>query len=139
MKNCGKKNNITTISKRKYIDFKIIWSIESGIQLEGMEVKKIRINKPSIDTCYGTIIENSIFLKNFFNRNIRLLLNKHEIKKIKGLYSKVRRILIVDHLYDNSSYIKVNLVVAEKLQHEDKRKILIKKDETKRSKFKLNE
>lgn len=123
-----------TISKIKYADYDIIWSTEAGLNLMGTEVKHIRLRRPTINNCYCVIIRGSVFLKNLFDRLIPLLLHKNQIKKIVGLYSKTRRILIIDHLYDNNSYIKVNFVVGEKMQKEDKRKMLIKKDEKRRMK-----
>jgi tmRNA-binding protein len=123
-----------TISKIKYVDYNVIWSREAGLSLMGTEVKYIRLYKPTINNCYCVIIRNHIFIKNLFDRLIPLLLHKSEIKKIVGLYSKTRRILIIDHLYDNKSYIKVNFVVGEKMYREDKRKILIKKEEKRRMK-----
>ena len=131
----------TLISTNKKIEheYNINWQTEAGLSLLGSQVKSIRNGEMNIGSAYGYCDGGSVFMKNLFNTReyefIRLLLNKSEIKKIIGLYSHDKRVIVFQDIYDKNGKIKVTLCVGERFTKHDHRRKLIQKDIRRQSRY----
>jgi SsrA-binding protein len=131
----------TTLSINRKIEneYEINWSVEAGLSLSGYQVKSIRGGHANITNAYGYLDGRSVFIKNLFSskehESVRLLLNKSEIKRIIGLYSHDKRVIVFRELYDKKGKIKLELCVGERFTKHDHRRKLIEKDIRRQSKY----
>ncbi|MFO7659868.1 MAG: SsrA-binding protein SmpB [Candidatus Cloacimonadaceae bacterium] len=124
-------------------DYYIIQSLEAGIVLTGTEIKSIRAGKVNFKDSYAKIDNNEVWLLNlhispwekasFFNhdpeRKRKLLLNRHEIKRLKTKVDEQGMTLIPMEIYINETgKCKLKLALAKGKHHYDKRETLQKKD-----------
>ena len=133
------QKTILSVNRKIENEYDINWSVEAGLSLSGHQVKSIRNGHVNIGNTYGYFDSGSIFIKNLFStkehESVRLLLNKSEIKKIIGLYSHEKRVIIFRELYDRKGIIKVELCVGERFTKHDHRRKLIEKDIRRQSKY----
>lgn len=131
-------------NKKAWHDYEIIESFESGIVLEGHEVKAVKIGKMSIFGSYVKISGGEAFLvgatvspyqpkntpKNYDpQRTRKLLLNKKEIAGLIGK-SKERGLTIVPlKAYNKKGRIKIEIGLAKARKKHDKREVIKKKEE----------
>lgn len=115
---------------------------ECGIELKGTEVKSIRQGKLNLTDGYASVDNSEVFLKqvhispyeqgNRFNadplRVRKLLLHKHEIRKLIGLTTIKGYSLIPLSVYLKNGKVKVELALAKGKKLHDKRQDLAKKD-----------
>ncbi|CEH32835.1 MAG: SsrA-binding protein SmpB [Clostridium sp.] len=115
---------------------------ECGIELKGTEVKSIRQGKLNLTDGYASVDNTEVFLKqvhispyeqgNRFNqdplRTRKLLLHKHEIRKLIGLTTIKGYSLIPLSVYLKNGKVKVQLALAKGKKLHDKRQDLAKKD-----------
>ncbi|MCR8746208.1 SsrA-binding protein SmpB [Romboutsia lituseburensis] len=115
---------------------------ECGIELKGTEVKSIRQGKMNLTDGYASVDNSEVFLKqvhispyeqgNRFNvdplRTRKLLLHKHEIRKLIGLTTIKGYSLIPLSVYLKNGKVKVQLALAKGKKLHDKRQDLAKKD-----------
>ncbi|MBX4209803.2 MAG: SsrA-binding protein SmpB [Mollicutes bacterium PWAP] len=131
---------VITKNKRAYFDYELINKYESGIVLEGWEVKSIRLGNAQINNTYVTIKNDEIFLigmhiQKYMNssgeteRSRKLLLSKKQIIKIKKS-KKVEGLTIVATVlkFSNSGYVKVDISTAKGRNKIDKRQYIKKRD-----------
>lgn len=124
-------------------DYYIIQTMEAGIVLKGTEIKSIRSGKVSFKDSYAKIENGECWLLNlhispwekasFFNhepeRKRKLLLNRHEIKRLKVKVDEQGMTLVPVELYINETgKCKVKLALAKGKHSYDKRESLQKKD-----------
>lgn len=107
--------------------------LEVGLVLEGNEVKLIRNNHPSITASYGFFANRELFIKNLtiyknFERNIKCLLHKSELKKIYDLYTKKKYIIIPIKIYEKNGKFKMLIGVGVKQNERDRREEIKKRD-----------
>lgn len=115
---------------------------ECGIELKGTEVKSIRQGKLNLTDGYASVDNSEVYLKqvhispyeqgNRFNadplRVRKLLLHKHEIRKLIGLTTIKGYSLIPLSVYLKNGKVKVELALAKGKKLHDKRQDLAKKD-----------
>ncbi len=115
---------------------------ECGIELKGTEVKSIRQGKINMTDGYASVDNSEVFLKqvhispyeqgNRFNQDPlrvrKLLLHKHEIRKLIGLTTIKGYSLIPLSVYLKNGKVKVQLALAKGKKLHDKRQDLAKKD-----------
>lgn len=123
-------------------EFFIEETYECGIELKGTEVKSIRQGKLNLTDGYASVDNSEVFLKqvhispyeqgNRFNadplRVRKLLLHKHEIRKLIGLTTVKGYSLIPLSVYLKNGKVKVELALAKGKKLHDKRQDLAKKD-----------
>lgn len=123
-------------------EFFIEETYECGIELKGTEVKSIRQGKLNLTDGYASVDNSEVFLKqvhispyeqgNRFNadplRVRKLLLHKHEIRKLIGLTTIKGYSLIPLSVYLKNGKVKVELALAKGKKLHDKRQDLAKKD-----------
>jgi len=120
-----------------------IQELEAGVALKGSEIKSIREGKLSFKDSYASIDAGEVWLYNLhispykFDSNFaldperkrKLLLNKREIKKIKGQVDEKGVTLIPSAVYINDKGLaKVKLALAKGKRQYDKREDIKKKD-----------
>jgi len=120
-----------------------IQELEAGIALKGSEIKSIRDGKLSFKDSYASVDAGEVWLYNLHispykydtnfaldpERKRKLLLNKREIKKIKGQVDEKGVTLIPSAVYINDKgLVKVKLALAKGKRQYDKREDIKKKD-----------
>ena len=129
-------------NKRARHEYFIEETYECGIELKGTEVKSIRQGKLNLSDGYASVDNSEVFLKqvhispyeqgNIFNvdplRTRKLLLHKHEIRKLIGLTTIKGYALIPLSVYLKNGKVKVELALAKGKKLYDKRQDLATKD-----------
>lgn len=137
---------IIATNKNAKFEYYIEETFECGITLRGTEVKSIRNGKININDSFATIDNEEIFLKqahispyeqgNIYNvdptRERKLLLHKHEIRKLIGKLKVKGYSLIPTKVYFNRGKVKIEIALAKGKKLYDKRQDLAKKDANRR-------
>lgn len=132
---------VIATNKKAYHDYFIEETYEAGIQLEGSEVKSIRLGNINLKDSFALVRRNEVFLMNvhispykmgsFYNpeprRDRRLLLNRQEINKLRGKVEKKGYTLVATKVYFKDSLVKVEIGVAKGKELHDKRQALKEK------------
>ncbi|AZR72288.1 SsrA-binding protein [Anoxybacter fermentans] len=132
---------VVATNRKARHDFHIIETYEAGIKLQGTEVKSVRLGRVNIKDSFAKIEDGEIFLYNMhispyefgnrFNhdpeRKRKLLMHKHEIRR---LYGKVRErgfSLVPLRLYFRRNWLKVELALVKGKKLYDKREDIAKR------------
>lgn len=124
-------------------DYSIDERFEAGIQLRGTEVKSIRAGKAQITDAFGRIERGEVWLHNahieqyafgsIFNhetkRTRKLLLHRHQVKKIAQALEAGGRALVPLRMYFKDALVKVEVGIGTGKKLFDKRDDLKKKAE----------
>jgi len=136
-------NRINIRNKKAYHDYEILEKYVAGLQLLGTEIKSIRMGRVSLGESYCLFQNNELYVKGMqiadyawssFNKHIpgrdrKLLLNRHELKKLNrktresGLTIIALRIFMAD-----SGYAKLEIGLAKGKKAYDKRETIKRKD-----------
>jgi SsrA-binding protein len=122
-------------------DFFVDERFEAGIQLRGTEVKSIRAGKAQINDAFGRVEKGELWLHNahieqyaFGNihnhdakRTRKLLLHRHQIRKITQALDSGGRALVPLRMYFKDALVKVEVALATGKKLFDKRETLKKK------------
>lgn len=120
----------------------ILETFECGIELCGTEVKSLRDGRANLTDSYASIDNGEVYIKgmnispfekgNIFNRDPlrsrKLLLHKHEIRKLIGQIQQQGLTLIPLSVYLKGSLVKVSLGLAKGKKLYDKREDIAKRD-----------
>lgn len=140
-----KNDIIYTKNKKALYDYTIIETLEAGVVLTGSQVKAIRASNIQMKGSYIIIKNNELFLTgchisvpsgipkyDVFNEkmDLKLLLHKKQILKLKAKVEKSSLTLIGLEMYQSKtcSKIKVKIALARGNTNYDKRHILKEKD-----------
>ena len=132
---------IVSTNKKARFNYEIIEKIEAGIALKGTEVKSIRNRNVSIGESYAQIKDDEVFLHNLHispyeqgNRENhdpirvrKLLLHKHETKKLVAKTQQKGLSLVPLSIYLRKGKIKVELAIGRGKRLVDKRESIKKK------------
>lgn len=124
-------------------DYFVDERFEAGVQLRGTEVKSIRAGKAQINDAFGRVEKGELWLHNahieqyaFGNihnhdakRTRKLLLHRHQIRKIEQALSSGGRALVPLRMYFKDALVKVEVALATGKKLFDKRETLKKKVE----------
>lgn len=132
-----------TENRKARFTYEILDTYETGIELEGIEVKSIRLGRASLDGCYAIIRGDEAYLLGMFvppyqenntaesydpRQTRKLLLTKKQILEI-GKSAENRGLTLVPlSLYTKGSKIKLSLGIARGKKKYDKRETLKKRD-----------
>lgn len=131
-----------TVNKKAYFNYFISDETETGIILEGSEVKSIRNGHISIAESFVQIKDGEVFLKNAYikpydksgsfipdsRKNRKLLLNKSEIIKFqKQLDTKGFTLVPLKVYFSNRNKVKVLIGLGKGKKLYDKREVLKEK------------
>jgi len=144
MKKDTDKTPPPAISNRKARhDYHVLETLEAGIELQGPEVKSLRLGKASLQDSFARIDKGEIFLHQMHinpysfthhmnlspTRTRKLLLHRQEINKLDGRVQEKGLTLIPLEIYFSAQGIaKVQLAVAKGKLAPDKRADIKKKD-----------
>lgn len=109
--------------------------IETGIVLEGSEVKSLRSGKANLKDSYAIVKNGEVFLLNCFISNFdkagafapdptrtrKLLLKKHEILKLERKIKEQGYTLVPTKMYFSGSLAKVEIALAKGKKLYDKK------------------
>ncbi len=126
---------IICVNRRARFDYTISETIEAGLVLQGTEVKSLRDGRADLKDAYADIQENEVFLlhahidqyeqANRFNhdpvRPRKLLLHKHEIRRLIGKTQEKGLTLIPTRMYFTHGKAKVEIGLAKGKKQYDKR------------------
>ena len=104
-------------------DFHVEERFEAGIALKGTEVKSIRAGRAQIGDAFGSIYNHPA------RRSRKLLLHKHQVRKIAQAMQVGERVLVPLRLYFKEALVKVEVALCTGKQKHDKRADLRKKAE----------
>ena len=127
-------NNIAT-NRKAFYEYDILQKYEAGIVLKGSEVKSIRESKTTIKESYIRVKDDEIFIIGMNiskyshegysthdpDREKKLLLHKHEIKKIKEEVDEKGKTIIPLNLYYKDGRVKIQFAIAKGRKLWDKR------------------
>jgi len=136
-------NQINIRNKKAYHDYEILDKYVAGIQLQGTEIKSIRLGKVSLGESYCVFENGELYVRGMqiaeyawgsFNkhspgRDRKLLMTRHELKKLmrktreSGLTITTLRIFISDF-----GYAKLEIGLARGKREYDKRETIKRKD-----------
>lgn len=129
-------------NRRSQHEYYIIQTLEAGIVLKGTEIKSIRAGKVNFKDSYAKIEDGECWLHNlhispwekaaYFNheaeRKRKLLLHKHEIKRLRSKVEEQGMTLIpLELLINEGGLCKVILALAKGKKEYDKRDAMRKK------------
>ena len=123
-------------------DYAIEEKFEAGLVLRGTEVKSIRAGKAQINDAFGRIHKGEVWLMNAhideyafgsihnheLRRTRKLLLHKHQIRRIVEAVSIGGRSLVPLRIYFKQALVKVEIAIGIGKKLYDKRDDIKKKD-----------
>jgi SsrA-binding protein len=136
MKKEGKK--LVASNRKARHEFEVLETLEAGLVLKGPEVKSVREGKVGFQDAYARVEGGEVWLHSFhispyeqanrYNedplRPRKLLLNRHEIRRLAGKVEEKGLALIPLEIYFRGGYAKVLLALARGRKLYDKREKL---------------
>jgi len=124
-------------------DYFIVAQYEAGLVLKGTEVKSLRLGGANLKDSYARIKNGEVFVYQlhiapypfaYYDnhdplRTRKLLLNKHEIKRLYGKVNEKGLSLVPLRLYFKSGKAKVLLALAKGKRKYDKREAIRRRDD----------
>jgi SsrA-binding protein len=141
-----RKTKLITQNRRAHHDFEVMQTIETGIVLQGTEVKSLRQNKCSIQDAYASfpfVDKNDLYLINFHispythasydnhepKRMRKLLVRDREAIKLRTAVQEKGLTLVPMSIYFSGCFVKIELALVKARRKYDKREA-IKERET---------
>lgn len=129
-------------NKKAYHEYFLEEKYECGVELNGTEVKSIRMGKCSIKEAFvrienGEVIVYGMHISpyekgNIFNKDPlrpkKLLMHKAEIRKLEAKSAEQGYTLVPVEVYIKGSLVKVQIALAKGKKLYDKRQDIAKKD-----------
>jgi SsrA-binding protein len=130
-------------NKKARFQYEIIEHVEAGIVLQGTEVKSLRLGKVSLVDSYATVKNGEAYVYNMhishyeqgniYNhetmRERKLLLHKHEIKRLGGKIQERGMTLVPLKVYFKNGRAKLELGLGKGKKTVDKRRDIARRDE----------
>ncbi len=144
---CAQKKDATRyteIRNSKVLrDFFVDERFEAGVQLRGTEVKSIRAGRAQINDAFGRVEKGELWLHgahieqyafgNIHNHDAKrirkLLLHKHQVRKIQQALDSGGRALVPLRMYFKEALVKIEVALCTGKKLFDKRETLKKKVE----------
>ena len=129
-------------NRKAFHDYHILETFEAGIALLGTEVKGIREGQANLRDSFARVEKGEVWLFNVHinpyshrgyvdhdpKRKRRLLLHKHEIRKLIGKTVEKGLTLVPTRLYFKNGKVKVQIALAKGKQDHDKRETLRRRE-----------
>lgn len=133
---------VEILNRKARRDYEVHDTYEAGIELKGTEVKSLRAGQANLQDAFARVEKGEIWLYHFHippyeqasienhdpKRIRRLLLNRHEIRKIFGDTSIKGQSLIPMRGYFKKNRFKIELAVCSGKHNYDKRQDIKKRD-----------
>lgn len=140
-------NKVISVNRKARHDYFIEDTMETGIVLQGTEVKSLRQGKVNLRDSHARVENGEVFLHgmhispyeqgNRFNhdplRPRKLLLHKREIRRLIGKTQQEGYTLVPLKLYFTRGKCKVELALAKGKKLYDKRETTARRDATRRA------
>ena len=137
-----KKRQVIAENRKARHDYHILDTWEAGIALLGTEVKAIREGRVNLRDSYARLKDGEAWLLNVHIspyshrgyaqhaelRERKLLLHRHEIRKLVGRVTEKGLTLVPLELYFNEGKVKVLLALAKGKQAHDKREAIKRRE-----------
>lgn len=132
----GEEIRVVATNKKAYRDFEILDRYEAGIELKGSEIKSVRQGSVNLKDGFAKVENGEVWLHNVYIapyekevkafaphplRPRKLLLHKHEIKRLAGQTSRKGFTLVPLKMYIKGKWAKVELALAKGKTKVDKR------------------
>ena len=135
------KKNIAE-NRKAFHDYHIVETFEAGIVLQGTEVKAIREGNVNLRDSFARIEGAEIWLYNVHinpyshrgyadhepTRKRKLLLHRHEIRKLIGKTVERGMTLVPTRMYFSNGHVKVSVSLAKGKQAHDKRETIKRRE-----------
>ncbi len=136
-------NRINIKNKKAYRDYELIEQFTAGIQLQGTEIKSIRMGKASLVDSFCIFHGNELFIKGLqiaeyawgthYNheprRERKLLLQRKELNKLQRKVKESGLTIIALRLFlKDNRYAKLDIALAKGRRQYDKREVIKRKD-----------
>ena len=130
-------------NRRARRDYFIVDEFEAGLVLKGTEVKSLRQGRANLKDSYARIKNGEVFVHQmhiapypfaYYDnhdplRPRKLLLHKHEVKRLYGKINEKGHSLVPLRLYFKSGKAKILLALAKGKRKYDKREAIRRRDE----------
>jgi SsrA-binding protein len=136
-------NRINIKNKKAYHDFELIDRYTAGIQLQGSEIKSIRMGKVSLGESYCQFHGNELYIRGLqiaeyawvsYNshdpgRERKLLLNRKELNKLQRKVKESGLTIVTLRIFiGENGYAKIEIALAKGRKEFDKREVIKRKD-----------
>jgi len=136
------ERQIIATNRRARFDYEIVDTVEAGLALIGPEVKSLRAGNANLSDGYAFVRRGEMFLNNVHigayenawrenaepRRERKLLLHRHEIRRLEVKASEPGMTLIPLRLYFKNGRAKVELGLCRGKQRHDKRESIRKRE-----------
>lgn len=137
----GKK--VVARNRKARHEYEILDTFEAGIVLRGPEVKSLREGKANLQDSFARVHNGEVWLYNVHispfppagvwneepRRTRKLLLQKHQIRRIIGKVQEKGLTLVPLDIYFRRGYARTTLAVARGKQKHDKREVLKRREQ----------
>jgi SsrA-binding protein len=136
-------NKINIRNKKAYHDYEILEKYVAGIQLQGTEIKSIRMGKVSLVESYCLFENKELYVRGMqiadyawgsFNKHVpgrdrKLLMTRHELKKLQRKTRESGLTIITLRVFiSENGYAKLEIGLARGKKEYDKRETIKRKD-----------
>lgn len=136
-------NRINIKNKKAYFDYELIEKYVAGIQLQGTEIKSIRMGKVSLSDSYCIFHKNELYVRGLqiaeyawasYNkhdpgRERKLLLNRKELNKLLRKVKESGLTIVALRIFINEKGLaKIEIALARGKKQYDKRETIKRKD-----------
>ncbi len=134
----GEGRKIVAQNRKARHDYEVLETYEAGLVLKGPEVKSVREGKVGFSDAFARVDGGELWLHSFHIspyepatrenpdplRTRKLLLKKHEIRRLVGKVEEKGLTLVPLDIYFRGGYAKMTLALARGRQRHDKREKL---------------
>jgi SsrA-binding protein len=129
-------------NRKAFHDYHLLETFEAGIALLGTEVKGIREGRANLRDSYARVERGEVWLYNVHinpyshrgyvdhdpRRRRKLLLHRHEIRKLIGKTVERGLTLVPTRMYFSKGKVKVTIALAKGKQAHDKRETIKRRE-----------
>ena len=137
-----KAQRIIADNRKAWHDYHVLETFEAGVALLGTEVKAIREGRINLRDSYARVENGEVWLMNVHvspyshtgyahhdeRRQRKLLLHRHEIRKLVGQVKEKGLTLVPLQLYFKNDRVKVALALVKGKQAHDKRETIRRRE-----------
>ena len=132
-------NKVVATNRQARRDFDILDSWETGIMLQGSEVKSLRESKVQLSDAYARLVASELWLiglhvspyshaasqgSHVVDRDRKLLVHRHEIDEMRSRLEQERLTLVPLSLYFKNGKCKVEVGLGRGRKEYDKRQVI---------------
>lgn len=136
-------NRINIKNRKAFHDYQVLEKYVAGLQLQGTEIKSIRLGKASLAEAYCLFIRDELYVRGMqiadyamgsYNRHEpgrdrKLLLNRTELRKLQRKVKESGLTIIALRIFlSDSGYAKLEIGLARGKKEYDKRETIRRKD-----------